>query len=163
MDISSQRDNKGMRDIIFRAKQVDTGEWRYGSLALIAYSDTYIVDRRRRLVPVDDPEKWGGSSHLFAEPEVFTVRRETVGEFTGLVDQNGRQVFEGDYCCLTRFAVLAYGIIAFRNGCFWFVETAIYEEGKRNCVRLCDLDVNGFKIEVKGNIHDNPKLAEVGL
>ncbi|MBQ9347844.1 MAG: hypothetical protein IJT94_11010 [Oscillibacter sp.] len=139
-----------MRDICFRGQQNDTREWRYGSFAQVD-GDAFIISPFSKM----------NDEYGVTVPDCVQVLRETVGEFTGLVDQNGKQVFEGDYCRLTRTAVLAYGIITFRNGCFWFVETAMYEEGKQNWVRLCDLDVNGFKIEVKGNIHDSPKLAEV--
>lgn len=139
-----------MRDVCFRGQQNDTGEWRYGSFAQVD-GDAFIISPCSKM-----NEEYG-----MTVPDCVQVRRETVGEFTGLVDQNGKQVFEGDYCRLTRTAVLAYGIITFQNGCFWFVETAMYEEGRQNWVRLCDLNVNRFKIEVKGNIHDNPKLAEV--
>ena len=139
-----------MRDICFRGQQNDTREWRYGSFAQVD-GDAFIISPFSKM----------NDEYGVTVPDCVQVLRETVGEFTGLVDLNGTQVFEGDYCRLSRTAVLADGIITFRNGCFWFVETAMYEEGKQNWVRLCDLDVNGFKIEVKGNIHDSPKLAEV--
>ena len=135
-----------MRAICFRGQQIE-GKWVYGSLAHVD-GNAYIVSPRSKF-----REKFG-----MEVPDCVVVCPETVGEFTGLVDCNGKQIFEGDYCCVTRPAVLAYGIITFQNGCFWFIDNAVYE-GKQSWLRLCDLDVNRFRIEVRGNIHDNPSLA----
>ena len=85
--------------------------------------------------------------------EKWVVYTDTVGQFTGLTDKKGKKVFEGDVCRVSRPCVLAYGKITFQNGCFWFVD-----DGPGGMLRLCDAKMNGFEIEVIGNIHDNPEL-----
>ena len=78
---------------------------------------------------------------------------ETVGQFTGLPDRKGKKIFVGDRCRVSRPCVLAYGKITFQNGCFWFVD-----DGPGGMLRLCDVKMNGFDVEVIGNIHDTLEL-----
>lgn len=142
-----------MREILFRGKSVNDGNWVEGSLVITT------------IEPVDDtPIKHYHIENMTIGvfPDEFqsglseTVNPNTVGQFTGLTDKNGKRIFEGDVCRVTRPCVLAYGKITFENGCFWFVD-----DGPGGMLRLCDAKMNGFQIEVIGNIHDNPELLEV--
>lgn len=125
------------REILFRGKRVETGEWIEGPY-IQRYASGYIY--------LDDKH-----------PKMVLVFRETVGQYTGLIDKNGQRIFEGDYCCITRPCVLCYGKITFANGSFWFAD-----DGPAGMLRLSDIEPNGFRIEVRGNIHDNPKPLEGG-
>ena len=74
-----------MRDICFRGQQNDTREWRYGSFAQVD-GDAFIISPFSKM----------NDEYGVTVPDCVQVLRETAGEFTGLVDQNGKQIFEGD-------------------------------------------------------------------
>ena len=135
-----------MREILFRGQTRRKGEkvWMDGSPVDSNWVEGYGVCMGK-----------GDFSVIYAGDHVekFPVYTDTVGQYTGLTDKKGKKIFEGDICRVTRPCVLAYGKIIFQNGCFWFVD-----DGPGGMLRLCDIKMNGFEIEVIGNIHDNPEL-----
>jgi len=74
------------REILFRGKREDNGEWVYGSL----------LDMRGKRI---DPKvvQIMSTDHSPMNPYGFhTVTPETAGQFTGRTDKNGTNIFEGD-------------------------------------------------------------------
>lgn len=151
-----------MREILFRGKRKDNGEWIEGFYTKAKY---YLDETAMHIIfPLD----------LTAFPYCeFTSYKEiipeTLGEYTGLTDTNGIKIFEGDIVSIGAYypedptyqikfgyhsvtasdpydSGTAYGFyyVGGRHG---------YEEG------LCEDDPKLF--EVVGNIHDNPELLEV--
>ena len=128
-----------MREILFRGKRIDknnpanNGKW---------FEGVYF--------PEDDITPaiiYGGTRHNHG---VF-VDSETVGQYTGLTDKNGKRIFEGDIVRAKRINTdKSYlGDVIWWIGCF-----AIQEAETRN-VPAIDLF---YEYEVIGNIHDNPEL-----
>ena len=125
-----------MREIKFRGKRIDTGEWVYGDL-LQDGDLSFIV----------------GSLKEFMDTPVneCLVNPETVGQYTGLKVSNGKEIYEGDI-----FQVKAYEPkyeIYFNNGVFEYRQI-----GSSNRPFL--LRRIYFDSYIIGNIHDNPELLE---
>ena len=127
-----------MREILFRGKRTKNGQWVTGLLwhhvdkASLIYSDEL------------DDKVW--------------VNPQTVGQFTGLTDKNGKRIFEGDICRNTR----TNEIVSVK----WHGTMAGYGWSKRKTDGSFLYDFGALfrsydKMEVIGNIHDNPELLEV--
>lgn len=129
-----------IRSIIFRGKKLDDGEWVQGYY--------YKLEKDRMVI----------SSCI--KREAYEVNPETVGQFTGLTDDMGRKLFEGDIVK----AIDSYtdecdeeslGVVKFSRGAFcvdW--NTAFYEP-------LFLTNDDDKDLVVVGNIYDNPELLEV--
>ena len=128
-----------MREILFRAKRKDNGKWVYGNYCYVQKFDKsgyeYI------LIEISED----GSS--------YEIIPETVGQFTGLMDKNGKKIFEGDIVKFFWFDtdnITTIGDIRYsETGCSFLW----YEQGEFPC----GFD-NTTKMEVIGDIHDNPEL-----
>lgn len=121
-----------MREILFRGKRADNGEWVEGY---------YIVAAGMSFMSI------------FAVKEPIWVDHKTIGQYTGLKDKNGKKIFEGDIVkvCLP-YADLT--CIVGWEGC-----SVIIRDIKDSDYTY--VLGEGFDIEVIGNIYDNPELLEV--
>lgn len=90
--------------------------------------------------------------------DIYRVNDDTVGQYTGLEDADGREIYEGDI--LQKRDELAWRTVD-RGVVFW------HSGECRWCVEMCDGLVFSFTSRksntwrVIGNIHDNPELLEV--
>lgn len=130
-----------MREILFRGKRVDNGEWiTSSSIMQTNYSGTF----------------------LWYEGCWREVYPETVGQYTGLTDKNGKKIFEGDIL-QDKFGQIKIVDYCDEWGAFrtCFVK-ALNEEGKLVATVGGASFVGTIwrKYEVIGNIHDNPELLE---
>lgn len=128
-----------MREILFRGKRLDNGEWRQGFLFKI-WEKAFIL--------------WGTINGI---PDMTEVDPETVGQYTGIHDRNGKPIFEGDF--VKTDLERPYNIVVFRNGCFLFNCNDGGEDYFDTIENLSGPDVTQDSYwEVIGNIHDNPEL-----
>ena len=142
-----------MRDILFRGKRLENGEWVEGSFCMDAreqFNGLCGVDGFIRLY---DKAKGKMQSH--------EVDRETVGQYTGLKDKNGKKIFEGDV--VSTDTERPYLIVEFRDGCFMFNCNDGGEDYYDIMLPILKEPQTVYKYgEVMGNIHDNPELLEGG-
>ena len=124
-----------MREVLFRGKRTDTSEWVKGYL--------YITHIGAHEIGSYDAE-------INIERLTFDVIPETVGQYTGLTDKNGKRIFEGDIVSLVKHDGLIYKVV--------YVPCR-YELVNSKGVNCFVLDIyKSENIEVIGNIHDNPEL-----
>lgn len=139
-----------MREILFRGKRKDNGEWVKGYYYESRASGCFI------LTPKIKTRKKDG---IIIEDafDVYEVIPETVGQYTGLQDKNGNRLFEGD------ISIIHSPNIGDDEGYFvivWDDESARFV--LRGETLECDFDyLYSTNVEVIGNIHDNPELLEV--
>lgn len=141
-----------MREILFRGKRVDNGEWIYGvPITDKATGDAYIIT---------------STAGAYLRSEInnmcatgFRAIPETVGQYTGLTDKNGTRVFEGDIIKQVIPHNLVQPFIFTVNWCeecAMFVLPCITNDAFESDFTVMRSD----EIEVIGNIHDNPELLE---
>lgn len=126
---------ENMREIVFRGKRADTGEWVYGYY----YSEcgnTYIIVNRqaesktKRNIP-------------------FLVEEDTVGQYTGIKDIDGKKIWEGDIVRYNRPDRVISGKVVWET-CYFSIDVHNGTE-YYSLTPFC---------RVIGNIHDNPELLE---
>ena len=142
-----------MKEILYRGKRADNGEW--------LLSINLIQEYHYGIKKVYFPKGIGVS-------EFFEIIPETLGQYTGLLDKNGEKIFEGDIVKCSHektdniaLAVIKYGryidvdILDVNDYLGWYLEI------DKNCISILSPENDGIEMEVIGNIHDNPELLEV--
>ena len=126
-----------MREILFRGKRKDNGEWVKGS-----FWD-------------EIPGKLGGIAQ-YGSCVFHHIDLETVGQFTGLIDKNGAKVFDGDIVKVLQGKDKGVAYVGFENGSFMLYPRTgnIYER------TMWAYWYNDWDVEIIGNIHDNPELLK---
>ena len=122
-----------MREILFRGKRINNGEWVEGSLCQEGDNDAVII------------ESLSCYSDGFMQAFGAAVDPATVGQFTGLLDKNGKRIFEGD---IIRSQSRLYGVEWVQDGF-----GAYDSDGNGG-----PLSLFAERYPVIGNIHDNPEL-----
>lgn len=126
-----------MREIKFRGKGGITDSWLIGSL--VTWKDGAMI--------------YGG----FLNEGV--VRPETVGQYTGLKDKNGKEIYEGDIIGCHNPDIKHLIFYNEKQGRFM---AALNGDIENDFVGVCGLDDSRWNAskEVIGNIHDNPELIK---
>ena len=166
-----------MREILFRGKRTDNGEWVYGYYTKARY---YLDKKEMHIIFAPDGEAFPRCEFVDYEE----VIPETVGQYTGLTDKNGKRIFEGDIVRYNTYddfdcqSVAKFGEYN-QDGsageysaskCIGFY----VDVDNFTCPDLCEYGSNCFSnylkqqnilevaqyCEIIGNIHDNPELME---
>lgn len=140
------------REIIFRGKSLVTNEWVYGSLVK--------CKNENHIIGFDEVDLDGHHIRYYSDRPVFT-KQETICQFTGLYDNNGKEIYEGDILmCIGQRkdnkGRKYFRKVSFKNGSFCMsVPEYNIDSYLHNHI------VNGkLNWEVVGNIYDNKELLE---
>lgn len=126
-----------MREILFRGKRTDNGEWVVGSL--ICWDDGSCLIETGSLL----------------EPQ-YAIDSDTVGQYTGLTDTNGKMIFERDICKgLFLHGLEVLSVVDFEGGAFGL-------RWNRGGVSVFSAftSICNVSFEVIGNSYDNPELLK---
>lgn len=138
-----------MREILFRGKKVNNGEWIEG----------YFFKQINPLTVDGLPVK-----HCISDLPPFgaEIIPETVGQYTGLTDKNGKKIFEGDIVVCSQEINgnfidrhIEIGYVEMKHGAFGL-------HRKQGYYRPFKDWFEDYEYEVIGNIHDNPELLKGG-
>lgn len=159
-----------MRTIKFRGKSIDSGEWLYGYLTPSPKPQIYLNAKYSISVSTEILHS--------VDRYIYEVETETVGQFTGLLDKNGKEIYEGDVIRITEYenkgmplfdkenleqfsldelkgkitgedlSVVAFDEGGFFTNDYWF-HAFFGDMRKSNPI---------YELEVLNNIHDTPEL-----
>ncbi len=140
----------------FRAKTKEANPvWVYGfyyNNCDPGVNQSIIVSENKERMDADYHEVWG----------------HTVGQFTGLLDKNGKEIFESDFICHYEYNTWDWrGVVKFSHGVFgaeWLrnvkSQSMVGSFGQKHNLRRLDDDLV-MSLIVVGNIYDNPDLTGV--
>lgn len=120
-----------MREILFRGKKKPWGGWAEGSL--VKMRDYYRISEKNDMIS-------------------FGVETETIGQFTGLTDKNGKKIFDGDVVKIFLRDGEDVGVIKWSD-----IGARFKFASSDGCAYGIDCTT---AMQVIGNIHDNPELLE---
>lgn len=147
------------RTIKFRGKEIKTGQWVYG-----LYTQGSFID------PVNNTET---VRHIIHSDMLYDVSENTVGQFTGLLDKNGKEIYEGDI--VKNKEIGSYGceyigvVKYYESDCKFGIDiTATYRFTKRLLFTEGECSFNDGHCTITytneyyviGNIYDNPELLK---
>lgn len=131
-----------MREIKFRGKRLDNRKWVYGYLCENTYGEICIQEIVRKVI-----------NRFVVPSRLHPVNPDTIGQYTGLKDKNGREIYEGDIISGSNGSI---------NGYEWPFKLLIKWNDKKcgfNTPAWGYMDSTHY-YEVISNIYDNPELLE---
>lgn len=128
------------REIKFRA-------WNAYAKTMYEVDLLHLRNRNNKIPALD-----GQYMSVVYQPKVVLM------QYTGLKDKNGGEIYEGDIVEIQQPTSIEHGAISFREGAFAFT-SQVQVDGNRTIVFLHSVRFqNNWKLEVIGNIYENPEL-----
>ena len=138
-----------MREIIFRGKRLDNGEWVEGY-----FVNLWMINYQKHQPIITDNNAVS-----------YDVDPSTIGQYTGLKDKHGKRIFEGDILHIARIADSLGGyyrppldypvnVVVKWDLCAWMWETLCDDKRYITFPDAWRL----YECEIIGNVHDNPEL-----
>lgn len=137
-----------MREIVFRGKDINNKGWVYG--ALVQQQDNPL--REKTLIISYSNYQFGD----FSEAVMHEVDPETVGQYTGFADKNGKKIFEGDILSIYNSKAFLFAVAWNDNHYILKCTTNGVSDNILNVIESSE------DVEVVGNIYDNPELIKDG-
>lgn len=138
-----------MREILFKAKRIDNGEWIEG----------YYAERNGKTFIGIDISIYGDIFEVFRTPLIrwFEVDPETLRQFTGLYDKNGKKIWENDIL-MAHLDESYPEDVAYETVEWGVAGWVAHETGSMDREYLGEFDLEHY--EVVGNIFDNKELLQ---
>lgn len=134
------------RQIKFRGKRLKDGKWIFGNLA--DYSMKVFDTTIEKKVIFGNILNFATDNFGFVVDDC-AVNPDTIGQFTGLLDKNGQEIYEGDILGCSEDNYFLNEAVIFAEGCFMVKDDY-------TTTPMCAIDTQDRT--VIGNIHDNPSL-----
>lgn len=134
-----------MRTIKFRGYNAKNKEWLYGC---------YFINRGDHFICPDGEQPYDKTW------EDFQIDPNTLGQFTGLHDKNGKEIYEGDIICSEKYKHIH--VISYDDTLGSFVGKTPGDRYGTFTGPINQRWINDYEKEVIGNIHDNPELMKGG-
>lgn len=132
-----------MREIKFRGKRLDNGEWVYGDYHHRAGGVHCIIDMQ--------PDFQGKVVYV-----VIQVAPDTIGQFTGLHDKNGKEIYEGDIIVSEDYSHARHDVRYIDDEAMYVA--MIIDSSLMEYCYIRQSWIDKFSKKIIGNIHDNPEL-----
>lgn len=145
-----------MREILFKAKRLDNGEWVEGSLISTEDNSGFILrSKTKAFIPK--------GTNTFCSTECYEIDQTTLCQYTGLVDKNGQKIWENDILKCKKYIggnfvdyCIEVGYVEMKHGAFGLhrIKNDAYYRPFKDWLE-------DYEYEVVGNIFDDKELLEV--
>lgn len=136
-----------MREILFKAKRIDNGEWVEGYYRADPDADVHFICGW---------DYYPSENGLEREPFEYEIDPGTLCQYTGLFDKNGKKIWENDNVDTFEESSkeILRNVVKFKDGCF--------KVFKKHYLSMYLDSYEKNDLKAVGNIFDNPELLEEG-